>query len=65
MANTFKRDPKTGALINQNVSGYVARKAAKTREALIKTQQTKIETLETELTNLKARVTTLENNSPS
>ena len=65
MADSLKRDSRTGALLNNNVSGYNARKLAKERAALVNSQQTKIESLEAELTSLKARVLALESNSPS
>jgi polyhydroxyalkanoate synthesis regulator phasin len=65
MANTYRRDNQTGALVNTSASAYQARQLAKARGKQVEEQKTKIATLESELEALKARVTTLENNSPS
>ena len=59
MENTFTRDPNSNALINNDISGYNARKMAKLRAKKQKNQEEEIKFLKQELNELKALINKL------
>jgi len=60
MENTFNREDR-GVLVNNNSSGYSARRAAKKRFEKQKVQSEEIESLKTQLEELKAIVNAIAN----
>lgn len=60
MENTFNREDR-GVLVNNNSSGYSARKAAKKRFEKQKVQSEEIKSLKTQLEELKAIVNAITN----